>query len=108
MLIWPMIAFGWVINILQQGAASMGRLVRTLDTVPEIGDSDATDDAIAKISGTIEFRNVSFTHRGALRPALRHLSFTIPAGTTVALVGYTGSGKTTLVNLIARLYDVTE
>ncbi len=108
MLIWPMFAFGWVINILQQGAASMGRLVRILDTVPEIADSPATDSAITKVAGTIEFRNVSFTHRGADRPSLRNLSFTIPAGTTVALVGYTGSGKTTLVNLIARLYDVTE
>ncbi len=108
MLIWPMIAFGWVINILQQGAASMGRLARILDTVPEIADSGVTDGTITKVSGTIEFRNVSFTHRGADRPALRDLSFTIPAGTTVALVGYTGSGKTTLVNLIARLYDVTE
>ncbi len=108
MLIWPMIAFGWVINILQQGAASMGRLARILDTVPEIADSGVTDGTITKVSGTIEFRNVSFTHRGADRPALRNLSFTIPAGTTVALVGYTGSGKTTLVNLIARLYDVTE
>lgn len=108
MLIWPMIAFGWVINILQQGAASMGRLARIMDTVPEIADSGVTDETITKVSGTIEFRNVSFTHRGADRPALRNLSFTIPAGTTVALVGYTGSGKTTLVNLIARLYDVTE
>jgi ATP-binding cassette subfamily B protein len=103
-----MIAFGWVINILQQGAASMGRLARIMDTVPEIADSGVTDETITKVSGTIEFRNVSFTHRGADRPALRNLSFTIPAGTTVALVGYTGSGKTTLVNLIARLYDVTE
>ncbi len=107
MLIWPMIAFGWVINILQQGAASMGRLVRILDTVPEIRDTERTDSTITRLSGAIEFRNVSFTHRGAPRPALRDLSFTIPAGMTVALVGYTGSGKTTLVNLIARLYDVT-
>jgi ATP-binding cassette subfamily B protein len=107
MLIWPMIAFGWVINILQQGAASMARLARILDTVPEIQDTDATDRTITDIRGTIEFRNVSFTHRGALRPALHDLSFTIPAGATFALVGYTGSGKSSLVNLIARLYDVT-
>jgi ATP-binding cassette subfamily B multidrug efflux pump len=108
MLIWPMIAFGWVVNILQQGAASMARLVRILDTVPEIRDTDATDDRISAVRGTIEFRNVSFTHKNAQQPALRDLSFTIPAGTTLALVGYTGAGKTTLVNLIARLYDVTE
>jgi len=107
MLIWPMIAFGWVVNILQQGAASMARLARILDTVPEIQDTEETDRAITSIQGTIEFRNVSFTHKGAVQPALRDLSFTIPAGATIALVGYTGSGKSTLVNLIARMYDVT-
>ncbi len=107
MLIWPMIAFGWVVNILQQGAASMARLARILDTVPEIQDTEETNRAITSIQGTIEFRNVSFTHKGAVQPALRDLSFTIPAGATIALVGYTGSGKSTLVNLIARMYDVT-
>jgi ATP-binding cassette subfamily B multidrug efflux pump len=108
MLIWPMIAFGWVVNILQQGAASMGRLVRIVDVVPDIRDTDATDYRITGIDGTIEFRNVSFTHKNGEQPALRNLSFTVPAGTSLALVGYTGAGKTTLVNLIARLYDVTE
>jgi ATP-binding cassette subfamily B multidrug efflux pump len=107
MLIWPMIAFGWVVNILQQGAASMARLARILDTVPEIRDTEETHRTVTGIQGTIEFRDVSFTHRGASRPALRNLSFAIPAGATVALVGYTGSGKSTLVNLIARMYDVT-
>jgi len=107
MLIWPMIAFGWVVNILQQGAASMARLARILDTVPEIQDTEETDRTVTSIQGTIEFRNVSFTHKGAVQPALRDLSFTIPAGATIALVGYTGSGKSTLVNLIARMYDVT-
>jgi ATP-binding cassette subfamily B protein len=108
MLIWPMIAFGWVVNILQQGAASMGRLGRIMDTVPDIRDTDATDYRITAIDGAIEFRHVSFTHKGAPQPALRDLSFTVPAGTSLALVGYTGAGKTTLVNLIARMYDVTE
>jgi ATP-binding cassette subfamily B protein len=107
MLIWPMIAFGWVVNILQQGAASMARLARIFDTVPDIQDTEETDRTITGIQGTIEFRNVSFTHKGAAQAALRDLSFTIPAGATIALVGYTGSGKSTLVNLIARMYDVT-
>jgi ATP-binding cassette, subfamily B, multidrug efflux pump len=57
--------------------------------------------------GAIEFRNVTFTHRGAARPSLEEISLTIPAGSTTAIVGYTGSGKSTLVNLIPRLYDVT-
>jgi ATP-binding cassette subfamily B protein len=108
MLIWPMIAFGWVINILQQGAASMSRLGKILDTRPDIEDSDATDHAIRSLRGAIEFRDVAFTHRGADTPALCRLSLTVPEGSTVAVVGYTGAGKSTLVNLIPRLYDVTE
>jgi len=108
LLIWPMIAFGWVINILQQGAASMGRLVKIWDTVPEVRDTEQTDTTIHTIRGSIEFRNVSFRHRDAGGPALREINLTVPEGATVALVGYTGSGKSTLVNLIPRLYDVTE
>jgi ATP-binding cassette subfamily B multidrug efflux pump len=108
MLIWPMIAFGWVINILQQGAASMGRLAKILDTVPEIRDAADADTGMTALEGTIEFRNVGFTHRGARHPALAGLSFTVPAGATVAIVGYTGAGKSTLVNLIPRLYNATE
>jgi ATP-binding cassette subfamily B protein len=108
MLIWPMIAFGWVINQLQQGAASMARLSRILDTEPEIKDTGVTDGGITSVKGTIEFRNVTFRHAGAEQPALKGISLTIPAGRTLAIVGYTGSGKSTMVNLIPRLYDVTE
>jgi ATP-binding cassette subfamily B protein len=107
MLIWPMIAFGWVINILQQGAASMGRLARILDAQPDIRDTEGTDHTITALRGEIEFRDVFFTHRGAARPSLQGISLTIPAGSTTAIVGYTGSGKSTLVNLIPRLYDVS-
>jgi ATP-binding cassette, subfamily B, multidrug efflux pump len=108
MLIWPMIAFGWVINILQQGAASMGRLAKILDTVPEVRDAETTDHAIATIAGKIEFRDVTFRHRNAAVPALQHVNVSVPAGSALAIVGYTGSGKSTLVNLIPRMYDVTE
>ena len=107
MLIWPMIAFGWVINILQQGAASMARLARILDTEPEIRDDGMTDHGIVALDGSIEFRNVTFTHKGAHRPALQDISLTVPRGGSLAVVGYTGSGKSTFVSLIARLYDVT-
>jgi ATP-binding cassette, subfamily B, multidrug efflux pump len=107
MLIWPMIAFGWVINILQQGAASMGRLVKILDTQPEIQDTSQTDRGIKEIHGEIEFREVRFTHKSANRESLSGVNLKIPEGTTLAIVGYTGSGKSTLVNLIPRLYDVT-
>ncbi len=107
MLIWPMIAFGWVINILQQGAASMSRLGRILDTRSDIEDSEVTDHAVSSLKGSIEFRDVVFTYRGGGTPALGKLSLAIPEGSTVAIVGYTGAGKSTLVNLIPRLYDVT-
>ena len=107
MLIWPMIAFGWVINLLQQGSASMGRLAKILDTVPEIADGPGTDAGITSLRGEIEFRDVTFTHRGANRPTLSGVTLRVPAGTSLAIVGYTGSGKSTLVNLIPRLYDVT-
>lgn len=108
LLIWPMIAFGWVVNILQQGAASMERLSRIMDTKPDIADSNATTHSIKEINGAIEFRNVSFIHKNAPSPTLRNIDLKIPAGTTLAIVGYTGSGKTTLINLIPRLYDVTD
>jgi ATP-binding cassette subfamily B protein len=107
MLIWPMIAFGWVINLLQQGAASMRRLAKIFDTVPEIGDGPGTDWSITSVRGDVEFRDVQFTHAGANRPTLSGVSLHIPAGTSLAIVGYTGAGKSTLVNLIPRLYDVT-
>ncbi len=108
MLIWPVIAFGWVINLLQQGEASMARLCKIWDTEPEIRDTAETDSTIRQIKGEIEFRNVSFTHKNASTPTLKNINLTISQGMTVAIVGYTGSGKTTLVNLIPRLYDVTE
>ena len=108
MLIWPMIAFGWVINMLQQGAASMSRLVKTMDVVPEIGDTADTNHGITSITGAIEFRHMTFRHHGAERAALNDISLVIPAGRTLAIVGYTGAGKSTMVNLLPRLYDVTE
>lgn len=107
MLIWPVIAFGWVVNLLQQGAASMARLCKIFDTEPEIKDTEATDTTIRDIKGTVEFREVSFAHKNASQPTLSNINLTIEQGMTVAVVGYTGSGKTTLVNQILRLYDVT-
>jgi ATP-binding cassette subfamily B protein len=108
MLIWPVIAFGWVLSMLQQGAASMERLCKILDTEPEIRNTATTDKNIRSIEGEIEFRDVKFTHLGTDKPTLEDISLKIDKGMTLAIVGYTGSGKTTLVNLIPRLYDVTE
>ncbi len=107
MLTWPMIALGWVINVVQQGTASMGRLNRIFETVPEIQDNEHTDRTITKLRGEIEFQNVSFAYKENTW-ALRHLNLKIPAGMTLAIVGHTGSGKSTLVNLIPRLLDATE
>jgi len=107
MLIWPMIAFGWVINILQQGAASMSRLAKIFDTVPDVRDTEMTDRSVFELEGEIEFRGVTFQHKNASRPSLENINLTIPKGSTLAIVGYTGSGKSTMVNLIPRLYDAT-
>jgi ATP-binding cassette subfamily B multidrug efflux pump len=107
LLIWPMVAFGWVTNILQQGAASMSRLSKIMDAEPDIADGPATDRSVTSIAGDIEFRNVTFTHKNGARPALSDVTLKIDRGTTLAVVGYTGAGKSTLANLVPRLYDIT-
>ncbi len=106
MLIWPMIAFGWVMNILQQGAASMGRLAKILDAEPDIHDNGTTNRALVSVDGEIEFRNVTFTHKHSASAVLRNINVRIPKGSTLAVVGPTGAGKSTLVNLLPRLYDI--
>ncbi|MBC6947953.1 ABC transporter ATP-binding protein [candidate division KSB1 bacterium] len=107
MLTWPMIALGWVINVMQQGAASMGRINRIMSEEPDIRDSEHTNFAISKVRGEIEFRQVGFRYNESAW-ALRHINLKIHAGMTLAIVGHTGSGKSTLVNLIPRLFDPNE
>lgn len=108
MLIWPMIAFGWVVNIIQQASASMKRLGRIWDEEKEIDDSPDTDFSIKDINGKIEFKNVSFKYGPNLPYVLKNINLTINKGETVAFIGHTGSGKTTILNMIPRYYDVTE
>lgn len=107
-LIWPVIAFGWVTNIVQQAEASMKRLNKIFSEPYEIDDSEQTDFGINEIKGEIEFRNVTFRYSEVLPDVLKNINLRIPVGSTLAIIGHTGSGKTSLINLIPRLYDTTE
>jgi ATP-binding cassette subfamily B protein len=102
MLQWPMIAVGWVVNIIERGEASMGRIHRILDTPPAIRDESPLP--VPSIRGELEFRRLSFAYDGG-PPVLHDIDLKVPAGATVAIVGPTGSGKSTLVSLIPRLFD---
>jgi len=105
LLIWPIIAVGWVINLFQRGTASVVRIDELLQAEPAIDDRSA-DPAIAPdatLHGEIEFRHLSFSYGET--PVLKDISLKIPAGSSLAIVGPTGSGKTTLVNLLSRLYE---
>jgi ATP-binding cassette subfamily B multidrug efflux pump len=112
MLTWPVIALGWVVNLFQRGTASIVRIDELLKAEPSIDDRDVDTSIPAdlKLRGEIEFRNLNFSYdedNGHSAQMLHHLSLKIPAGSSVALVGPTGSGKSTLVNLIARVYDAS-
>jgi ATP-binding cassette subfamily B protein len=103
-LAWPVIAFGWVTNLLERGMASWKRMLTVMDTVPEVRDegqgSEITDWGLA---GEIEFRNLTFSYGS--QEVLKDVTFSITAGETVAIVGATGSGKSTLVGLLPRLHN---
>ena len=107
-LTWPVIALGWVINIFQRGTASMGRINEILVEKPEIADGQEVrvtgkSANAEKFKGEIEFRDLNFAYNG--KAVLHHVNLRIPAGSSLAIVGPTGSGKTTLVSLIPRIYD---
>jgi ATP-binding cassette subfamily B protein len=108
MLTWPFIGIGVVSNFVQRAVASMDRLNKVFHTKPDITDLDATDTTVTTINGAIEFRNVSFKYRDELPFVLRNISLSIPRGRTLAIIGKTGSGKSSFVQLLPRLYDVTE
>jgi ATP-binding cassette, subfamily B, multidrug efflux pump len=107
-LAWPLIAIGWVTNIVQRAAASQTRLDAILNLTPDIADAPNVNHGIINIRGDIEFRNVVYAYPSQPdRPILNDVSFKISRGTRFAIVGATGSGKSTLVNLIPRLLDAT-
>jgi ATP-binding cassette subfamily B multidrug efflux pump len=106
MLSWPMIAFGWVTNMLQRGLASWKRMLDVFDAAPGISDANVTPRGrTARLEGEIEFRDLVFTYPGSDRPVLDRVSLRIERGQTVAFVGATGSGKSTLISLLPRLHD---
>ena len=104
MLVWPMIALGWVVNLMQRGGASLSRINEILQEQPSIaGPADAVP--LSDVRGGLEFRGVTMDY-GSGR-ALDCVDLRLPAGATIAVVGHTGSGKSTLVNLVPRLFDPT-
>lgn len=107
MLIWPMAAIGWVVSLIQRAAASMKRLERVLDITPDIRDDKDTDATVTTVEGHIGFEDVHFRYEAGGPEILSGITLEIPAGTTLGIVGLTGSGKSTLVNLIPRLFDPT-
>ncbi|HYM20464.1 MAG TPA: ABC transporter ATP-binding protein [Candidatus Kapabacteria bacterium] len=108
MLTWPFIGIGFVSGMVQRAVASMDRLNKVFDTKPDVSDSEITNRSVTSINGDIEFRNVSFRYRDELPLVLRNINLRIPRGHTLAIIGKTGSGKSSFVQLIPRLYDVSE
>jgi ATP-binding cassette subfamily B protein len=100
-------SFGYVVSMIQQAAASMTRLTEILDTQPDVADGAETDASVTGIAGRITFENVGYRYTDDGPAVLADVSFDVPAGQTVGIVGRTGSGKSTLVELIPRLMDPT-
>lgn len=107
LMMWPARALGMVIVFMQRGAASMDRLTNIFKTEPEIVDREGAID-LDEIKGNIEFKNVSFKYAPELPYALKDISFKIEPGKTLAILGRTGSGKSSIVNVLLRLYDINE
>jgi ATP-binding cassette subfamily B protein len=118
LLTWPIISLGWVVNLTQRADASMKRICEVLDTKPVITDgtvgchaAESTNGekrVLSELTGKIEFKNLNFRYGENLPYVLRDINFTINSGETIGVIGHTGSGKSTLVNIIPRLFEITE
>lgn len=108
-LTFPMIAFGWVINLVQRASPSMDRLMKIRNIEPDIQDNDVTDSNIrnSDVLGTVEFRDVSFKYPETDTFVLKNINLKIEKGSSLGIIGHTGCGKSTLINLIPRIYDTT-
>lgn len=104
MLVWPMLACGDAVNMFSQGSASIRRIQDIFEEKPEIFDRDGAENP-EKINGDITFSHLTFIHRGHSEPTLKDINLHVPAGTTLAIIGRTGNGKSTLVNLLLHLYN---
>jgi ATP-binding cassette subfamily B protein len=108
LLTWPVMAVGYVVNLYHRGTASLGRLLEILDTPVAPGHLVPDDPGLRRIAGRIEFRGLSFRYGPEAPWVLSDIHLTIPAGSRVAIVGDVGAGKSTLVHLIARLFEAPE
>jgi len=104
-LTWPVAVVGWVTSMVQQAEASQARINEFLEQVPEIQNKN---NSTTKVSGKVTFKNVSFTYDDTNITALKNINFTVESGETLAILGKTGSGKSTIIELISRLYDSTK
>lgn len=104
MLVWPMIACGDAVNLFSQGSASIRRLRQVFEAEPEVADGIQAND-VDGLKGDITFEHLTFVHKGHAEPTLKDITLHVPAGTTLAVIGRTGNGKSTLVNLLLHLYN---
>ena len=104
MLVWPMIACGDAINMFSQGFASAKRIQEVFEDMPEVADTDEVRP-VPELKGNITFNHLTFIHKGMSEPTLKDICLEVPAGTTLAIIGRTGNGKSTLVNLLLHLYN---
>lgn len=107
MLVWPMMAFGWCINIFSQGLASLSRFEKILLTEVDVRDDDDVV-SVENLRGKIEMKDLTFSYKEGDEPVLRNISFTLNEGETLGILGRTGSGKTTIANILLRLFNPPE